>query len=73
MGLFCEGFLQCVQRAGADVAVYDTKGSESECSRANLRPMTMSCVSMVLFIVAVTMGIPLVMCLGERLCVLGSY
>jgi hypothetical protein len=33
----------------------------------------MPCAGVVIFVVAVTLGVALVMCLGERLCVLGSY
>jgi hypothetical protein len=33
----------------------------------------MPCTSVVIVVVAVTLGVALVMCLGERLCMLGSY
>jgi hypothetical protein len=72
MGLLSKGFLQCIQGAGADVSVHDTESAESEGCCAYFRAMTMPRIGMVV-LVLITVGIALVVCIGERLCVLGSY
>ncbi|CAB4617528.1 unannotated protein [freshwater metagenome] len=76
MRLFGEGFLQRVERAGADVAVHHAESAESESSCSYLRSMAMSMRVSVVGVPFLMMAIVVcmcMMCVGERLGVLGSY
>jgi hypothetical protein len=72
VGLLSEGFLEGIQRAGTDVSVHNAKSAESESCCAYFCSVTMPRIGMVV-VVLLTRGVALVVCIGERFSVLGSY